>query len=119
MSGRAFWIAVGAVGGIVVYRRGQRVLAQARERGLVGNVTAIANTAARAAELLGSAPRQYPDWVEPPAGQNAQLLNSIEVTPIRRIPLGRSQSRIPSTALRLRALPPHSIVDLREVRVQR
>lgn len=32
---RLFWIAVGAAGGILVYRRGQQVAADARERGVV------------------------------------------------------------------------------------
>ena len=32
---RLFWIAVGAAGGIWVYRRGQQVAADARERGVV------------------------------------------------------------------------------------
>lgn len=32
---RLFWIAVGATGGILLYRRGQRYAAEARERGVV------------------------------------------------------------------------------------
>ena len=32
---RLFWIAVGAAGGIWAYRRGQQVVADARERGVV------------------------------------------------------------------------------------
>ena len=35
---RMVWIAVGAAGGIVVYRRAQQVLADAREKGMVLSV---------------------------------------------------------------------------------
>lgn len=52
--GRMVWIAVGAAGGVYAYRRGQRLLEQARERGLVGSMQAATGSAADAA---GSASR--------------------------------------------------------------
>lgn len=51
---RVVWVAVGAVGGILVYRRAQELIADARERGVVlsaqqvGVSTASALTTARA-----------------------------------------------------------------------
>ncbi len=46
---RLFWVSVGAVGGYYAARRGERLVEEARERGLVGNVTLAASTAAKAA----------------------------------------------------------------------
>jgi hypothetical protein len=46
---RLFWVSVGAVGGFYVARRGERMVAEARERGVVGNVTLAASTATKAA----------------------------------------------------------------------
>ena len=40
---RTFWIAVGAAGGIYAYRKSVRAAADARERGLVGNINAAAS----------------------------------------------------------------------------
>ena len=47
---RVMWVAVGAVGGIYAYRRGQRALDEAKARGFVGNVQVAAGTAASVAQ---------------------------------------------------------------------
>ncbi len=47
--GRMLWLAVGAAGGIVAYRKGQQVLAEAKQRGVVGSVQAATGSAADAA----------------------------------------------------------------------
>lgn len=44
--GRMLWVAVGAAGGVLAYRRGQQLLQGARERGLVGSVQVATGTAA-------------------------------------------------------------------------
>jgi hypothetical protein len=44
-----FWLSVGAVGGYYAARRGERLVQEAKERGLVGNVTLAATTATRVA----------------------------------------------------------------------
>ena len=45
---RLVWIAVGAAGGIVVYRRAQQALADARERGVVVSAQQVGLSAASA-----------------------------------------------------------------------
>lgn len=56
---RIAWIALGAVGGILVYRGGQRFLADARERGVVASTqqagSAALARAQAAARLVASA----------------------------------------------------------------
>jgi hypothetical protein len=42
---RMVWLAVGAAGGIVAYKKATRILDDARQRTLVGNVNAAATTA--------------------------------------------------------------------------
>ena len=44
---RLFWFSVGAAAGYYAARRGERVVEEARARGLVGNVTLAASTATR------------------------------------------------------------------------
>lgn len=39
-----FWVGVGAVGGIYAYRKGERVYAAAKERGLAGSAQLVATT---------------------------------------------------------------------------
>lgn len=46
---RLFWLSVGAAAGYYAARKGTVALEQARERGLVGNVTLAAGTASRVA----------------------------------------------------------------------
>lgn len=43
---RTFWVAVGAAGGVLAYRRGQQLLQDAREKGVVGSVQAASGSAA-------------------------------------------------------------------------
>ena len=53
--GRLLWVAVGAAGGVLAYRRGQHLVQEARERGLVGSVQAATGTAAGVAGQARSA----------------------------------------------------------------
>ena len=46
---RVFWVAVGAVGGIVAYRRGTQAAARARELGPLGTAQVTAQAASRLA----------------------------------------------------------------------
>lgn len=116
MSSRIFWISVGAVGGIVVYRRGQRAVEQARTRGVVGNVSAVAGKVSRVAAVVAGQPRAEVDVVPQYVDHSIRSLESIEVTPVRRTPVSRRRAGIPATALRLEALSPEAVVDVREVR---
>lgn len=43
---RLFWMAVGAAGGIYVYRNGARIMADARDRGVVAVAQDLAGSAA-------------------------------------------------------------------------
>jgi hypothetical protein len=43
------WVAVGAAGGVVAYRKGQQLLSEAKQRGVVGSVQAATGSAAEAA----------------------------------------------------------------------
>lgn len=56
---RTVWVALGAAGGVIAYRRGQRLLEEARARGVVGSVQAAtvsaSGLAASARSLLASA----------------------------------------------------------------
>ncbi|MEI8082609.1 MAG: hypothetical protein WCI74_12265, partial [Actinomycetes bacterium] len=59
---RIVWVGVGAIGGVIVYRRGQRAVNEARDRGLVGNVqhaaltiSSVANGANRLIALASAA----------------------------------------------------------------
>lgn len=56
---RTVWVALGAAGGVIAYRRGQRLLEEARARGVVGSVQAAtvsaSGLAASARSLLATA----------------------------------------------------------------
>ena len=52
--GRLIWVAIGAAGGVYAYRRGQRLLEEARERGVVGSVQAATGSAAGLASTARS-----------------------------------------------------------------
>ncbi len=62
---RLVWVAVGAAGGVLAYRKSLELAGQAKERGVLGNVQAVQQTAstlgekARAlrAQVLAPAPR--------------------------------------------------------------
>jgi hypothetical protein len=47
--GRMLWIAVGAAGGVVAYRKGKQLLDEAKVRGVVGSLQAATGTATEAA----------------------------------------------------------------------
>ena len=48
---RLFWFGLGAAAGYYGARRGEQLVARARERGLVGNVTLVATNATKAASV--------------------------------------------------------------------
>lgn len=47
---RMIWVAIGAAGGIVAYRKGQQLLDEARTRGVVGSLQAASGSAAGLAQ---------------------------------------------------------------------
>ena len=55
---RTVWVALGATAGVIAYRRGQKLLEEARARGVVGSVQAATisatTVAASARNLLGT-----------------------------------------------------------------
>jgi hypothetical protein len=55
---RTVWVALGAAGGVIVYRRGQRLIEEARAKGVVGSVQAATvsatGLATSARSLLGA-----------------------------------------------------------------
>ena len=59
---RMVWVGVGAAGGILVYRRGQRVWERTKERGVAGNTAAITRTAA--AMYRGIRDAEKPEFVD-------------------------------------------------------
>ncbi len=80
---RLFWTAVGAAGGIFVYRRGERRLEIARERGMIGTLSdaakvtaALATATARATERVAQARRNDP----PPMIVSVRTVPAAEVT---------------------------------------
>ena len=48
--GRLVWVAVGAAGGVLAYRKAQQVLEEARERGVVASLQAASGSAAGIAQ---------------------------------------------------------------------
>lgn len=56
---RMIWVALGAAGGIIAYRKGQQVAEEARKRGVVGSLQAASGSAAGLAQgtrsLVGKA----------------------------------------------------------------
>ncbi|MBI1377148.1 MAG: hypothetical protein GC157_06670 [Frankiales bacterium] len=89
---RVFWVTVGAVAGYYAARKGAAVVEEARERGVVGNVTLAASTATKVAttasrltlaagEALGSRTRALAEGREasaPPAPSPAPAPRPIE-----------------------------------------
>jgi hypothetical protein len=77
---RIVWVAVGAAGGIVVYRRAVQALADAREKGVVVSAQQLglsaANTLQAARDLAAGAasavePRDRSGGAQPPPGTAA------------------------------------------------
>lgn len=116
---RTFWVAVGAIGGIYAYRRGQRALDDARERGLVGNVQVAAEAAASVAQgtsrlmALANGKSAAPIVVDYPSA--AAVSQRVQVTPVRRTPIRANRLSTPATAMKLDALDRNSVIDLREL----
>lgn len=120
--GRMVWMTVGAVGGVIAYRRGQRMAVDARERGFVGNMQAVAgatvsvaNGAAKIATLVGQPPVKPLTLAEiSQDGEQARY----EVPAIRRSVNRARKKPAPVTAIRFKA---HSkdqhVVDVRAQRV--
>jgi hypothetical protein len=77
---RTVWVALGATAGVIAYRRGQKLLEDARAKGVVGSVQAAtlsaSTVAASARGLLGSvagqpAPESVPVRSAPVTGAAA------------------------------------------------
>jgi len=114
---RTFWVAVGAVGGIYAYRRGQRAVTDAKERGFVGNVQAATDTVtsvAQGASKLVSIASGQPRPVVVEYESLSQLPSSVRVTPVRRTSLAKQRFSVPTTAMRLDALRSAPVIDVRE-----
>jgi hypothetical protein len=114
---RTFWVVVGAAGGIYAYRRGQRAVTDAKERGFVGNVQVatdtVASVAQGASKLVSLASGQHrPVVVE--YEYLSQLPSNVRVTPVRRTSWTKQRVSVPSTAMRLDALRSAPPVDVRE-----
>jgi hypothetical protein len=76
---RVVWVAVGAVGGIVAYRRAQQAMADAKERGVVlsaQQVGASAVTAVAGARALATSAAQWsPPSVPSPGSAASNVLS--------------------------------------------
>jgi hypothetical protein len=75
---RIVWVAVGAVGGIVAYRRAQQALDDARERGVVLSAQQVgasaANAVSSARALANSAAHWTPSTPQAPGSAAASVL---------------------------------------------
>lgn len=65
---RLVWVALGAAGGVVAYRKGQQLLEDAKRKGVVGSVQAASGSAAGFAQgarsLIGKALEANPSTPE-------------------------------------------------------
>jgi hypothetical protein len=59
---RIVWVAVGAAGGILVYRRAQQAMAEARERGVVLSAQQVGVSAANAVTSAKSFAASAAQW---------------------------------------------------------
>ena len=66
---RIVWVAVGAAGGIVAYRRAQQALAEAREQGVVLSAQQVGVSAAARSARPGRWPRVLPRPSTPESGR--------------------------------------------------
>jgi hypothetical protein len=76
---RLVWIAVGAIGGVVVYRRAQTALADARDRGVVVSAQQVglsaANALSTARAMAASAAAAPRDHAAVPGSAAARVLS--------------------------------------------
>lgn len=89
--GKVAWIALGAVGGILVYRGGQRFIADARERGVVASSQQVGATAwsrAQAAAGLLATARELAAKAVIAQAAASQALAQQGQTPDQRWPNG-------------------------------
>lgn len=114
---RVVWVAVGAVGGVIAYRKGQRVADSARERSFLGNIQAVAgatatfaNGTAKVASIIGQ-PVVKP-LTRAEITQDSRQ-DSIQITPIRRTTF-RSKNPAPVTAMTFKGHKGPRVVDVRE-----
>lgn len=81
---RTVWIALGATAGVIAYRRGHRLLEEAKERGVVGSVQAATLSATTVAASARSI-------LESVSGAG----NVSEATPLRSAPVtGAAAARV-------------------------
>jgi hypothetical protein len=73
---RVFWMAVGAVGGVVAYRKGARALEQAHELGALGTARAAASATSRVAGRTAHGLRRLEDVRDRRAGR--LVIGSVE-----------------------------------------
>lgn len=128
---RVVWIGVGAIGGALAYRRGQRAVNAARERGLVGNVQQAALTASQVANGAGkllsfagqvgqgssgaanfALEQDAASWREL---QNSRVAISAQTGPTKANTRTSKNGRR-STAVRLAAIDSPKLVDIRSNR---
>lgn len=118
------WMTVGAVGGVIAYRKGQRMAVDARQRGFVGNLQAVAgatvsvaNGAAKVATLVGQPPVKPLTLAElTQDGQTARY----EVPSVRRVSNRPRKKPAPVTAIRFKGYSrAPRVVDVRDEHVAR
>lgn len=123
--GRMVWMTVGAVGGVLAYRKGQRMAVDARERGFVGNVQAVAgatvkvvNGTAKVVTLVGGQPAIKPLTLAE-LTQDADQAR-YDVPTVRRTSNRARKKPAPVTAIRFKgyAKAPR-VVDVRDEQVAR
>lgn len=94
-------------------------MAEARERGLVGNVQVAAEAAATVAQgtsrLVSLASGKGAEPVVLDYRSAAELPERVSVTPVRRTPIRQNRIKAPATAMRLEALNQDAVLDLREL----
>lgn len=73
---RTVWVALGATAGVIAYRRGQKLLEEARAKGVVGSVQA----ATISASTLAASARSILGTVAAPPAQEASAIRSAPVT---------------------------------------
>lgn len=83
---RTFWMAVGAVGGVVAYRKGTQVVNRARDLGPVGSAQVAARATSELAGRTADGLGRLRDWQARRAGR--LLVGSVEAPaePVASIP---------------------------------